>query len=219
MKKTEKGIQRRDIPCEAGLRLRQQEGNADAPAVIEGVAIVFNRPSVPLYEDAETVIREVIAPEAVPQSLLDSSDILLTLYHDNDRLLARSLNGKGSLAYEVRDDGVYFSFEPADTPDGRTALEHVRRGDINGCSFAFGVDTSDPAAEERTVRTVNGKREITYTVRSIAFIRDFTLTPRPVYRDTQVGEQKRDEERAREHEAGAEIRTQVEKLRARADIY
>lgn len=215
-----KDIQKREIPFSANLQLRASEESGEN--VIEGVAIVFNTPSVPLYEDGDTVIREVIAPDAVPVSLLDSSDILLTLYHDNNRLLARSCNGEGSLKYTRSEDGVHFSFTPADTPDGQTALEHVKRGDINGCSFAFTIDPDDSGAVEREVKTVNGKREITYTVKRILGIYDFTLTPRPAYQDTSVGAKLRDEEMMRAETLALEtanIKRDAAALRARAGKY
>lgn len=181
-----KGIMHRETPCEGNLRIRQQEDGGESRG-IEGVAIVFNKPSQPLYEDSEMIIREVIAPEAVTRDLLDHSDILATLYHDNTRILARSFNGSGTLAYEITEEGVRFSFDAPDTEDGRTALSLVKRGEISGCSFAFGVDMGDPEAQTRTVSTEGGKRVVTYTVKKIRMITDFTLTPRPYYRDTSVG--------------------------------
>lgn len=199
----EKQIRQREIPCEGFLRLRASE-DADS-RVIEGRAIVFNRPSVPLYDDGHREIREQISPSAVTQELLDSSDILMTLYHDNSRILGRSLNGKGTLSYTLGQDGVDFSFEAPRTSDGDTALALVRSGDINGCSFAFLMDLSDDNAETRTVEQNGEKTIITYTVNRIRDIRDFTLTPRPAYRDTAVASRKRDFENAHDHEALPEV--------------
>lgn len=186
-------MQRREMPCEGSLRLREG-ADGEESRTIEGLAIVFNRTSVPLYEDADVTIREVIAPEAVSRELLDNSDILCTLYHDNGRILARSNKGKGTLTYDVTEEGVRFSFDAPDTEDGRTALELVRRGEVSGCSFAFLVDTTDPEAQTREVTKKDGRREVVYTVRKIADIRDFTLTPRPAYSDTAVAARKRDAE-------------------------
>lgn len=186
------GIQYRDMPCEGSLSLRQTIDGGES-RTIEGMAIVFNSPSVPFYEDSETVLREQISPEAITQALLDSSDILCTLYHDNTRILARSLKGSGTLSYELTEAGVRFHFDPPETADGKTALELVKRGEINGCSFAFGIKPGVPGAEERTVKTLkDGRKEITYTVKKIEYIRDFTLTPRPRYEATAVETRLRD---------------------------
>ena len=110
---------------------------------IEGTAIVFSRESELLYSDDQLEIREVIAPEAVTRELLDSSTILLTLYHNNERILGRSVRGSGSMSYEIRDDGVHFRCSMPNTPDGDTALELVDRADITGCSFAFRTNYGD----------------------------------------------------------------------------
>ena len=202
MEKTK--IEIRQLPV-SGLRIRSTEDGTES-RTIEGVAIVFNRASLPVIDDPELVVREQIAPEAVTQDFLDKQDILATLYHDNDRILARSVNGKGTLSYEVSDDGVHFSFDAPDTEDGRTALELVRRGDVTGCSFAFGIDITDPDAEERTVsRNDKGQKQILYTVKKMAFIRDFTLTPRPAYTDTAVATRMRNAESAAESRGDLEF--------------
>lgn len=213
--KTQPRLERRETPCLGGLHVRQTEDGGES-RIIEGMAIVFNKRSVPLYDDGGLEIREVIAPEAVTQQLLDSSDILVTLYHDNGRILARSVNGQGSLSYELTGEGVRFRFEAPDTEDGRTALELVKRGEISGCSFAFYIDTTKEGAQTRSVETTKeGKRIVTYTVNKIRSIRDFSLTPRPCYRDTSVGTRLRDAENAMQDET-EDYMTEVERLRSLA---
>lgn len=182
MEKKKNKIERRSFP--GTLAIRSNEDGSES-RTIEGMAIVFNKASVPLYEDDTTIIREVIAPEAVTREFLDRQDILCTLYHDNDRILARSLNGKGTLSYDVTEEGVRFSFEAPDTVDGQTALDLVRRGDVNGCSFAFCFDPS--SNQDRTVGKEGDKKLVTFTVREMQMVSDFTLTPRPAYADTEVG--------------------------------
>lgn len=215
MKTTQKtqGIRRRDIPFAAQLRIRQTEDGGESRG-IEGMSIVFDSVSAPLYSDGEIEIREKIAPEAVTDELLASSDILFTLYHDNTRILARSNKGVGTLNYERTREGVRFWLDTPDTEDGRTALELVKRGEISGCSFAFTVDMGDPEAEERTVETdKNGKRIVTYTVKKIRTIHDFTLTPRPAYTDTSVGTRLRELDDDRKSEDPAYME-EVERLRS-----
>lgn len=166
------------------LRLREIDGIEES-RTITGYAILFDVPSAPLYEDEEEVIREVIAPEAVSLELLVKSDIKMTMFHDRQLLLARSNKGSGTLSYGIDDKGVYFEFEAPDTADGDKAIELVKRGDIAGCSFAFSTRYYDRAFVEESV--VHGdKVEVTYRVKVITGIYDFTLAADPAYPDTSV---------------------------------
>ncbi len=159
---------------------------------ITGYAILFNTPSVPLWEDEEEEAREVIAPEAVTREFLDGCDVKMTMFHDRQLILARSKNGTGTLTYNVDERGVAFSFDAPNTADGDKALELVRRGDISGCSFAFRTHYYDRSYVERSVERVDGKTKITYTVRSMIGIYDFTLAADPAYPDTNCEAEQRE---------------------------
>ena len=179
-----KTINKREIFTASQLRLREIDGIEES-RTITGYAILFDVPSAPLYEDEDEVIREVIAPEAVSLELLDKSDIKMTMFHDRQLLLARSNKGSGTLSYGIDDKGVYFEFEAPDTADGDKAIELVKRGDIAGCSFAFSTRYYDRAFVEESV--VHGdKVEVTYRVKVITGIYDFTLAADPAYPDTSV---------------------------------
>lgn len=179
-----KTINKREIFTASQLRLREIDGKEES-RIITGYAILFDVPSAPLYEDEEEVIREVIAPEAISKELLDKSDIKMTMFHDRQLLLARSNKGSGTLSYGIDDKGVYFEFEAPDTADGDKAIELVKRGDIAGCSFAFSTRYYDRAFVEESV--VHGdKVEVTYRVKVITDIYDFTLAADPAYPDTSV---------------------------------
>ena len=173
------------------LRIREEEGGAPS-RTITGYAILFNTPSVPLWEDDEEEAREVIAPEAVTREFLDGCDVKMTMFHDRQLILARSKNGAGTLSYTVDERGVAFSFDAPNTADGDKALELVRRGDISGCSFAFRTHYYDRAYVERSVERVDGKTKITYTVRSMIGIYDFTLAADPAYPDTNCEAEQRE---------------------------
>jgi hypothetical protein len=108
------------------------------------------------------------------------------MFHNQQLLLARSNKGAGTLTYEVDEKGVKFSFEAPNTVDGDKALELVRRGDIGGCSFAFTTRYYDDACVERSAKVVNGTTMITYTVKAVTGIYDFTITDNPAYPDTSV---------------------------------
>ena len=178
---------RREIhTAAAGLHVRET-GEGEAPGrTISGYAILFGTPSAPFYSDDEGEVREVIDPEAVTQELLDSSDIKFTLFHDRQLLLARSKQGKGTLTYERDERGVKFSFEAPHTADGEKALELVRSGIIDGCSFAFSTRYYDSAFVERTVKKEGKKNIVTCRVKVMTGIYDMTLTPDPAYPATEV---------------------------------
>lgn len=182
----------RMVHTPAELHVREA-GEGEAPSrIITGYAILFNTLSAPLWSDDEEEAREVIAPEAVTRALLDGCDIKMTMFHDRQLILARSKNGEGTLKYNVDERGVAFSFEAPNTTDGDKALELVRRGDISGCSFAFRTHYYDRAYVERSVERKNGKTMLTYTVRSIIGIYDFTLASDPAYPDTSCEAEQRE---------------------------
>lgn len=182
---TKTGMVYRTIHTPATVSLRASEEGKESRTV-EGYAILFGTPSVVLYDDGKEEIREVIAPEAVTEQVIRESDILFTMFHDNQILLARSKRGKGSLETEVTEKGVRFSFEAPATVDGDKALELVRSGVIDGCSFAFTTKYRDPSYVGVDTRTENGKKITVCTVRKVTGLYDMTLTPTPAYPDTCV---------------------------------
>lgn len=183
MDTTKEIIRRQSHTQMAGLHIREAEGE-ESGRTIEGYAILFDTPSAPLYDDGDEELREIIDPEAVTQELLDSSDIKMTLFHNRQLLLARSKQGKGTLSYTRDEKGVKFSFTAPATADGDKAVELVRSGIIDGCSFAFSTRYWDSAFVERTVKKEGDKRVITARVKIITGLYDMTLTPDPAYPDT-----------------------------------
>lgn len=173
------------VEC-AELRVREA-AEGDAPSrTITGYAILFNTPSAPLWSDEDSEAREVIAPEAITKEVLDGCDIKFTMFHDRQLILARSKSGSGTLLYSIDEKGVAFEFDAPNTADGDKALELVRRGDLSGCSFAFTTRYWDSDFVERTAKVVNGSTLITYTVKAVTGIYDFTLAADPAYPDTSV---------------------------------
>lgn len=178
-KETEKRPERREVTI-AGM----VERAAGEKTVIRGRAIVFGQPTV-LYEGDGYEVREVVDKDAVTKELLDRSDIKMTLYHDPTRILARSNKGQGTLSYKVSAEGVDFEFEPADNADGRTLVTLVERGDLSGCSFRAYQDYEE-YERSRTVTREGDRRVITYTIRTVTQVLDFTVTGNPQYEQTSV---------------------------------
>ena len=114
------------------------EGESNS-RTIEGYAIVFGVESR-ILSDYWDNYREIIEPGAITEERLKEMDIKMTMYHNREKILARSTNGEGTLKLSVDDVGVKYSFEAPNTVDGDTALELVKRGDLSGSSFMFWTD-------------------------------------------------------------------------------
>ena len=155
------------------LRLREETGSR----TIEGYALVFGEKSVPLWD--EGFAREVIAPNALSEDQLHKEDIKMTLFHNRERLIARSNKGKGTLTLVLDSRGLKFSFEAPDTADGNMALELVRRGDLSGCSFTY---WSDP----KHVTYTREQDEVIRLVNQIDRIFECTIGSDPAYQQTSV---------------------------------
>jgi len=183
--KNKETIVRRFLHTPTELHIREA-AEGETSKVITGYAILFGVPSVPLWQDEDSEAREVIDKEAITKELLDGQDIKMTMFHDRQLILARSNKSVGTLTYEVDDKGVRFEFEAPNTVDGDKALELVKRGDISGCSFAFTTRYYDDACVERSANVVNGMTEITYRIKVITGVYDFTLAADPAYPDTSV---------------------------------
>lgn len=164
----------------------QYRAAEDGKAVIEGYAIVFGKRSVPFVNDGKRALYEVIDAEAVTQAFIDTQDILFNYEHDSTRLLGRCTQGKGTFSVTVDDKGVRFCLTPPDTEDGRMVAEHVRLGNLRGCSFAFVLDKNDREAVYAERTEEDGRRVDIVHIRRMAAVRDFTITAMPVYPDTEV---------------------------------
>lgn len=146
------------------------EGNT-----VVGKAIAFDSPSKDLG------FIETIKRGAITQELLDESDVFARMNHSEDYILARWNKGKGSLNLELRDDGLYFDFEIPNTEKGNELREHIKRGEISQCSFAFVVSSDDNA--ERWYK----KNGVTYReINKIGWLGDVAPVFNPAYEDTIV---------------------------------
>ena len=221
--KNKSDIIRRQMFTPANLQVREAAEGEAPSRTIEGYAVLFNVPSAPLWADEDSEAREVIAPGAVTKELLDGQDVKMTMFHNRQLLLARSNKGEGTLAYVVDDKGVKFSFEAPNTADGDKVLELVRRGDLGGCSFAFTTRYYDDACVERSVKVVNGTTMITYTVKAVTGVYDFTITDNPAYPETSVEARefvdglKEPEQPKPEPKDDAKMREQLREMRCAAN--
>ena len=142
---------------------------------VEGYAIVFNSQSEDLG------FYETISPSAVTEDTINTSDVFCLFNHNPEKVLARSKYGKGSLTLTLDDRGLKYSFEVPNTELGNELLEHVRRGEIDGSSFAFIVSTDDGSEKWENI---NGT---TYrTINKIECLCDVSPVWQPAYSATSV---------------------------------
>lgn len=99
--------------------------------------------------------------------------------HNDDYILARSKNGQGSLKLELKDDGVYYSFEIPNTEKGNELREHIKRGEITTSSFCFAV-SKDKDSEKWSKR--NGK--IYRDIYKIGYLGDIAPVFNEAYSET-----------------------------------
>lgn len=159
--------------------LREAAEGGGESRTIEGYAIVFGVESR-ILSDYWDNYREIIEPGAITEERLKEMDIKMTMYHNREKILARSNKGEGTLKLTVDDVGVKYSFEAPNTVDGDTALELVKRGDLSGSSFMFWTDERNVSYERRSDDIMLRR------VKTIGMIYDMTIAADPAYEQTTV---------------------------------
>ena len=133
---------------------------------------------------------EQLEPGCVTREVLDACDIKMTMFHNREKILARSKMGVGTLTYEVDDKGVLFRFDAPNSPLGDEALEAVSRGDLAGCSFIY--STSEDTRKGCVSYEKSGEKDqwgndiLLRRVHRIEAVYDFTLAADPAYTETSV---------------------------------
>lgn len=178
------------------------EHNYEDSRHVEGYAVVFESQSEDLG------FFEVIERGAITQELVDNSDIFALLNHNDDKVLARSNKGVGSLKLIVDDRGLKYEFDAAETQLGNDLLEYLKRGEISTSSFAFALDYNDPEAE-----TWERKNGANYrTIHKIAYLHDVSPVWNAAYSATSVS--KRSLEKCKElEEKEVEQKKQEQEIR------
>ena len=156
------------------IELRTNEAE---DGIIEGVPIVFNK---------ETLIRDISGDfyETIEQGALDNTDlkdVLLFINHDTQKIaLARSKNGKGTMSFEIKEDGLHFKaqLDIANNAEARSLYSAIKRGDMDGMSFMFRVKKD----EWRDIDTKQPKR----LIKDISIIHEISVVNYPAYKDTTV---------------------------------
>lgn len=181
-------INKRSIGFGVQLKVREATEGSES-RTIEGYILKFGVRSRLLCDWWDNYY-EVLEPGCITRETLDACDIILTMFHDRQLVLARSNQGTGTLNYEIDEVGVKFWADMPKTVDGDKALELVQRGDIAGCSFIYSTDESDSenavSYERLDEKDKNGDDILLRHVKRIDAVYDFTLTTTPAYEQTEV---------------------------------
>lgn len=180
-KNTPDGVIEREFYAD-GIILREADGE-DSIRTVEGYAIVFGVESQPWDMGDGEYLVEVIPPTALSADTVAASDVCLTMFHNDEILLARSDRGTGTLSLSLDGHGLKFSAALPDTADGDKAYQAIKRGDIKGCSFRGRVRYTDELVSEVDAA---GHIKRTAIIDEITGLFDVTLTQRPAYPDTSV---------------------------------
>ena len=176
-----------------------QEGQQESRE-IEGRPIVFGVRSVNLTPWSTTrKVYEVLDPGCISRELLQKSDVVLNLNHSNmvPDVLGRYRNTeKDTLKLEMRGDGIDCRCELPRTNNANDTLELIRRGDIDGMSFAFEddyEDTENGVSYERTKDVEDGKEVWLRHVKRITGLYDVAIVTHPAYKQTSVATREQSE--------------------------
>ena len=177
-------VQKREIRSAQGghfqPHLREVSEEGGSGRTIEGYAIVFgveSRMLVDYWDD----YREIIEPGAITEEELAQMDIKMTMWHNREKLLARSNKGVGTLKLSVDKIGVKYEFDAPNTSDGNNALELVKRGDVRGSSFIYWSDESSSVSYTKDDDDI-----LIRHVKKINMIYDMTIASDPAYIQTSV---------------------------------
>lgn len=188
----------RTIPLNlSNLKVREAEDGGES-RMIEGHAVVFGVRSVNLtpWEWSSRDVYEVIEPGAITQELIDKSDVVLTAFHNNEKILGRSTNGKGTLYLSLDGKGLFVRCELPKTATGDEMLEAIKRGDVSGMSFAFTDDSNDTengvSYERMEAEKHDGKEVYVRHVKRILSLHDVTIAGRPAYPQTDIAKREID---------------------------
>lgn len=173
--------QKKIIRAYTGSQLRAE----DDSRTLSGYPIVFGERSVVLPDNEYGMVVEVIERNAISEELIAACDIVANINHDDNRMIGRSVGGKGSLSLTIDDHGVLMSLEAPHTVYGDIAYEGAKRGDFKGMSFAFWL-LSDEDVTYTKEKGDGGKPVYVRHVNNIRGLMDVSVVTHPAYPTTEV---------------------------------
>ena len=182
------GAERRFITETVKIDVREEQDANDAD-IIEGYALKFNKQTV-----IGDYFREEIMPGALDNILND--DVRALFNHDPNMVLARSVNGEGTLKLMVDETGLKYRYETPNVSYAKDLTENIRLGNVSQSSFGFSIDEQEWIERDGELPL----RQIT----SLKRLYDVSPVTYPAYQDTSVGKRSLDAFRAENIEVNEE---------------
>jgi len=170
------GAERRFVEAPVAIQERA-EGSADANSGIEGYALKFNKTT-----SIGDWFREEILPGALDGVLND--DVRCLFNHNPDMVLARSVNGTGTLKLSVDETGLKYRYETPNVSYAKDLEENIRLGNVSQSSFGFSIDEQNWIERDGELPL----RQITKLKR----LYDVSPVTYPAYQDTSVAKRSLD---------------------------
>lgn len=165
------GGERRNLGSEVRYEKRDEKD------VAGGYAALYNvRADLGWFE-------EEIAPGAFDDVLAD--DVRALFNHDANLVLARSINGQGTLRLFLDEKGLGYDFDIPDTTAGRDLKVNMELKNITQSSFGFAIEKEEwvnREGNEKDLRIIKKFKRL-YDVSPVTF---------PAYQDTTVAKRSYD---------------------------
>jgi len=176
-------------------QMRAEDGDSRH---VSGYACVFGERSVLMLDWEHGPVYEVIEPGAITDDLLRSSDVIACIEHDSDRMLARSVNGEGTLSLALDEHGLQCGWDCLNTTDGFNCLENVRAGNYRGMSFGFWINPDTDVSY--TAEKEDGKDIKVRHINHVQGVFDVSVVAHPSYPATDIQQRSADFTKALEAE-------------------
>lgn len=161
----------------APVTIEKREDSEDGPSVIEGYAAKFN---------SRTQIGSWFEEEILPGAFDDvlNDDVRCLFNHNPDYVLARSVNGQGTLTLSVDSTGLKYRYETPNVSYANDLAENIRLGNVSQSSFAF-------RAKEVVWRELSDELDLRQIVK-VERLYDVAPVTYPAYQDTSVAQRSMD---------------------------
>ncbi|WP_439129940.1 HK97 family phage prohead protease, partial [Polaribacter sp.] len=114
------------------VKMETRADGENTSKVIEGMAALYN---------SVTRIGNWFDEEILPGAFDDvmNDDVRCLFNHNPNYILARSVNGKGTLNLELTDEGLKYSYTTPKRSYAEDLEDAIESGDVSGSSFAFRI--------------------------------------------------------------------------------